>query len=155
MAEVATEWPFDTARAAVDLVFSGTVRRCPDLPIILAHAGGGLPGVARRMEETAAQFSTAEPKVSLDEAIACVRSFYYDLAVSARDSTLGALRGMTTMDHVLFANDWPFASDPAIRLNIEGFEALKLTRSERHAIERGNAERLFPRLKAALNRPSR
>jgi predicted TIM-barrel fold metal-dependent hydrolase len=149
MAEVATEWPFDTARAAVDLIYSGTLRRCPDVTIILAHAGGGLMGVARRAEEAASQFSKVEPKISLEEAVAAVRRFYYDLAVSAHDSTLAALRELTTIDHLLFGTDWPFAFEQAISWNVEGFKALKLTRSERAAIEYGNAEHLFPRLKAS------
>ena len=37
------EFPFDTTRAAMNLVFSGTTKRCPAIKFILPHAGGTLP----------------------------------------------------------------------------------------------------------------
>lgn len=144
MAPVA-EWPFDTARAAIDLMYSGTIRRCPDFKIILAHAGGALPMVARRVEEMRAVYAATWVPTSLDETVEQVASFYYDLAISAHDNLIGALRGVSRLEHVLFACDWPFAPDLAVQ-NVGGFEALDLTPDERYAIERGNAARLFPKL---------
>jgi predicted TIM-barrel fold metal-dependent hydrolase len=140
------EWPFDTCRAAVDLIYTGTIRRCPDIRIILAHAGGALPSVARRVEEMSVLFPSAKPPVMLDEAIKQIASFYYDLAISAHENTIGALRHISSLQNVLFACDWPFAPPPAIASNVNGFEALKLTAAERVGIERGNAARLFPQL---------
>jgi predicted TIM-barrel fold metal-dependent hydrolase len=143
------EWPFDTCRAAIDLIYSGTIRRCPDIRFILAHAGGALPAVATRIEEMAAIYSSVKPPVKLDEAVNQIAAFYYDLAIAAHENTIGALRAISSLDHVLFACDWPFAPDPAVKMNIEGFKGLNLTSVERHSIERSNAEALFPRFKAA------
>lgn len=140
------EWPFDTCRAAIDLVYSGTIRRCPDIRIILAHAGGALMGVARRVTEMSELYSTAKPPVTMDEAIKHVSSFYYDLAIAAHENAIGALRDLSSLENVLFACDWPFAPDKKVEMNVAGFEALRLTSAERFAIERGNAARLFPRL---------
>lgn len=157
MAQV-VEWPFDTSRAAIDLMYSGTIKRCPDIKIILAHAGGALPMVARRVEEMAFVYSQKAPptaatpnagpmaKQGMDDTIASIAKFYYDLAISAHDNAIGALREVSDMNHVLFACDWPFAPDPAVRMNVAGFEQLKISDVERYAIERGNAERLFPAL---------
>lgn len=146
MAPVA-EWPFDTARAAIDLMYSGTVRRCPDVKVILAHAGGALPMVARRVEEMSPFYAAAvTPPTSLEETVEQVASFYYDLAISAHGNAIGALREVSSLDHVLFACDWPFAPDVAVARNVAGFESLDLTADERHAVERGNAARLFPKL---------
>lgn len=142
------EWTFDTSRAAIDLIYSGTIRRCPGLSIILAHAGGALPAVARRVEEFAPMFSSVKPPISLEEAIEQVASFHYDLAIAAHENAIGALRAVSDLDHVLFACDWPYAPDPAVRMNIAGFEALALSGAERFAIAQGNALRLFPRLAA-------
>jgi predicted TIM-barrel fold metal-dependent hydrolase len=83
---------------------------------------------------------------SMDQTFVEISRFYYDLAISARPNAIGALRGVTDLQHVLFACDWPFAPDHAVQLNIAGFEALDLTTAERYAIERGNAARLFPKL---------
>lgn len=140
------EWPFDTTRAAIDLMYSGTIARCPDLRIILAHAGGALPMVARRVEEFSMIFGHNHSPAALPQAIAEVAGFYYDLAISAHDNAIGALREASSLDHVLFACDWPFAPDPAVAMNVAGFEALKITAKERYAIERGNAAKLFPAL---------
>jgi len=140
------EWPFDTCRAAIDLMYSGTIRRCPNVRIILAHAGGALPIVARRVEEMSTIFSAAKPPLTMQETIQTVAAFYYDLAISAHENAIGALRAVSTLNNVLFACDWPFAPDRAVEMNVKGFEALQLTSGERHAIERGNASRLFPRL---------
>jgi predicted TIM-barrel fold metal-dependent hydrolase len=140
------EWPVDTCRAAIDLIYSGTIRRCPNIRIILAHAGGALPAVARRVEEMSALYSTAEPRVMMNEAITQIAGFYYDLAIAAHENAIGALRAVSSLDHVLFACDWPFAPDPAVAMNVKGFEALKLSPEDRYSIERGNAVRLFPRL---------
>jgi predicted TIM-barrel fold metal-dependent hydrolase len=140
------EWPFDTARAAIDLIYSGTIRRCPEIRVILAHAGGALPMLRNRVTGMCSFYSTAEPPVAPPEAANQIAGFYYDLAISAGDYAIGALRGVTDLDHVLFACDWPFAPDPAVASNITGFEALSLSTKERRAIERGTAERLFPGL---------
>jgi predicted TIM-barrel fold metal-dependent hydrolase len=148
MASVA-EWPFDTTRAAIDLIYSGTIRRCPDISVILAHAGGALPMVSNRVLGMSSYFSTAQPPVTPAEVGGQIAGFYYDLAISAGEYAIGALRGVSNLEHVLFACDWPFAPDAAVAANISGFEALSLTGAERHAIERGNAERLFPKLAGA------
>lgn len=40
------DYPLATTRAAVDLVFAGTMRSCPGVDVILSHAGGALPFIA-------------------------------------------------------------------------------------------------------------
>lgn len=154
VAEVA-EWPFDTARTAIDLMYSGTVRRCPDVRFILAHAGGALPMILTRVKAFARMKSSAgfnakggAPITDADIGAAAA-SFYYDLALSAGENAIGALRGVTDMEHVLFASDWPYGWEAAGKSNVANFEALGLAEDERHAIERGNAARLFPQLSGA------
>ncbi len=34
------EYVFDTTRAIVNLIFSGTLKRCPDIRLVIAHGGG-------------------------------------------------------------------------------------------------------------------
>ena len=43
------EFPFDSTRAVTNLAMSGTLERCPNLRIIVPHAGGTLPFLARRI----------------------------------------------------------------------------------------------------------
>jgi 6-methylsalicylate decarboxylase len=44
----ATEFPFDTSRAAFNLVWTGAAERYPNIRYILSHAGGTLPFLAWR-----------------------------------------------------------------------------------------------------------
>src|SRR5262245_30525640 len=44
------EFTFDTTRTVVDLIYSGTLERYPNLSIILPHAGGTIPYLAGRLE---------------------------------------------------------------------------------------------------------
>jgi predicted TIM-barrel fold metal-dependent hydrolase len=139
------EWPFDTTRAAIDLMYSGTVRKYPAIRFILAHAGGALPMIYGRVRGMSLGYTRNGAQVKNEEiSTEVANSFYYDLAISAGENAIGALRGVTTMNNVLFACDWPFAPDMAVDANVKGFEALQLTPEERYAIERGNALKLFP-----------
>jgi hypothetical protein len=95
-------------------------------------------------------YSTAQPPVTPPEAAQQIAGFYYDLAISAGEYAIGALRGVSDLDHVLFACDWPFAPDPAVAANIAGFEALSLSPAQRSATEHGTAEGLFPNLAGSL-----
>src|SRR6185503_9688100 len=54
------EYPFDTVRAAVNLIFSGALDRFPRIRFILAHGGGALPFLSWRIAELAATM-LAEP----------------------------------------------------------------------------------------------
>lgn len=110
------DYPLATTRAAVDLVMTGTFRRCPDVDIILSHAGGTLPFVGQR-----AAGSLVLPEVAamvggykLTEAKADFARFYYDIALSTSSAQLNGLLDFTDSSHVLFGSDFPYAPQVAI-----------------------------------------
>ena len=43
------EYVFDTTRAIVNLIFTGTLTRYPDIRVIVAHGGGAVPFLAQRI----------------------------------------------------------------------------------------------------------
>lgn len=49
MPQPVVDYPQQTTRTAVDLVFTGTTARNPDVKILLSHAGGTLPYLAARV----------------------------------------------------------------------------------------------------------
>ena len=80
-------------------------------------------------------------------AIAALECFYYDTALSATRYALPSLKELADPTHILFGSDYPFAPEGVMGKTISGLEDHGgFDTSERAAIERDNAIRLFPRL---------
>jgi predicted TIM-barrel fold metal-dependent hydrolase len=142
------EFVFDTTRAATNLVLSGTVLRHPNLRLILSHAGGAIPYLAGRIA-----LVDENPLVSgniPEGAVAALRRFYYDTALSATRYALPSLRELADPSHILFGSDYPFAPEGIMGRTIRGIEDHGgFDEIARRAVERDNAVELFPRLGSA------
>jgi 6-methylsalicylate decarboxylase len=136
------EFPQDTARAVMSLLFSGTLARHHDARLIFTHGGGPIPVLAGRVATLAATRSSALAKVAPDGIEAELKRLYYDTANAAYRPTMAALLDFAPISQVLFGTDYPSV---AVKTNVEDFAKISLTRAQRHAIERGNAVRLMPR----------
>jgi 6-methylsalicylate decarboxylase len=140
------EFPFDTTRAAMNLVFSRTTQRCPDIKFILPHAGGTLPFLVQRIvgaNRPAAAVSGMAPA----DALAEMRRFYCDTAGSANRHALVSLRELIPVSQILFGSDFPFTPEPAIENFVRFLDTADLFSAEdRIAIARANAAKMFPRL---------
>ncbi|MFF0596155.1 amidohydrolase family protein [Streptomyces antibioticus] len=139
----AADFLLDTTRAAYLLVRNGIPRRYPNVRFVLSHAGGFVPYSSHRMALTIANDTGRSPLDVLDD----FRSFYFDTALSSSPAALPTLLAFARPGHVLFGSDWPFAPAPAGQYFASGLDdnadpdALK-------AVNRTNAEALFPRLAA-------
>jgi predicted TIM-barrel fold metal-dependent hydrolase len=133
----------DTTRAAIRLCGSGTLDRCPDLKVILSHAGGFVPYAASRIAVA------ASPTGDVHEGLASLRRLYFDIAVSSSPFALPSLLTLAQPGHVLFATDWPYASDRVAESFARMYERYELDDTQRASIDRGAAETLFPRLREA------
>ncbi len=144
------EFPFDTVRAAVSLIYSGRLRTCPNLRLLLSHVGGALPMLASRIAAMwALPLIEPRPAGGAEEVRAQLARIYYDLALSANPTALGALREITTLDHITFGTDYPFSGSLGLDRHVQSFEAVKaaLPEADQDKIESGNALDLFPRLR--------
>ncbi|KAG7411840.1 Decarboxylase yanB [Fusarium oxysporum f. sp. rapae] len=109
------DFPLATTRTAVDLIMTKTLRRFPDVDIILSHAGGTLPFLTSR-----ALGSLAVPDISqiigysMAEAKADLGRFYFDIALSTSAAQLHGLLDTVDADHILFGSDYPYAPAFAI-----------------------------------------
>ena len=72
------------------------------------------------------------------------KQFYYDLALPSSPAALPSLLEVADPDHCTYGSDYPFASIGYLNKQPEKYP---LTDSSCKAMERGNAEVLFPRLK--------
>lgn len=139
------EFPFDTTRAAMSLLFSGTFARCPDIRFVFSHAGGTLPFLAHRLTRLEAQEEFAA--VTPGGAMQWLQRQYYDTALSANEPALRALEAFVPASQILYGSDLPFAPGMMAR-TIAGIAAHGFGADDARAIERGNALGLFPRLAA-------
>ena len=138
------DYPFETTRVATNLIFQGVMERYPDIRFILSHAGGTLPFLAHRV--SVFDKSTTFQKNYPDGALACIKRFWFDTALSGDGVPLAALTAVADNSRILFGTDYPYISADVVTGETTGFDAWDgFTDAERAAVNRGNAETLFPR----------
>jgi predicted TIM-barrel fold metal-dependent hydrolase len=138
------DYPIATTRTAVDLVMTKTLRHCPDVDIILSHAGGTLPFVAERAIGSLAIPEVATMKgydmLMAKQDFAC---FYYDLALSTSDAQLHGLLDFADPSHILFGSDFPYVPQFAINALVARYAAFVVTDSRGRRSLRGNSARIL------------
>lgn len=139
------EFPQDTARAVVSLLFSGTLARHRGIKWLFSHAGGPIPMYGGRIATLAGPRFPNLEKVAPNGIESELKRLYYDTANAAYPATMHALLDYVPLSQVVFGTDYPYVD---VADNVVGFAALKLSLAQRHAIERGNAEKLLPRVGA-------
>lgn len=141
------EFPLDTTRTIVDLLYSRTLQLNPDIKVIVPHGGAALPALIARIA-TFANLPFLNPRpASEQEVFETIEKLYFDLAMSTHPIPFTALRAIAPISQILFGSDWPFTPEFAVERNLSLLKELRgLSDSDIHAIARGNAERLFPRL---------
>jgi 6-methylsalicylate decarboxylase len=138
------EYPFDTTRAAVNLMFTGALERFPAIRFILSHAGGTLPFLAWRLS-VAPMIDKRLKQRSREEIFAGLRTFWYDNALASGPQPYGALSQIAAPDKILFGSDWPFCNDRVVAEEVADFTAPGFLSPEELAkISRANALKLFP-----------
>jgi 6-methylsalicylate decarboxylase len=145
MAGPPIEFPVDTTRTIVSLIYTGTIARCPNLRFIFSHGGGTtlmltsrLAGGNLRPEEKARLI----PNGFVGE----LRKFYYDIAsVAVSAPAMAAVFNAFPKDHLLFGSDIPFWKIETI---VSGMNQFSITPDELRGIQRENALKLLPRWRA-------
>ena len=135
------EYDFDTTRAVTSLLINGTFTRFPNVRFIFTHSGGTIPVLARRVGDMfPPELATGAPNGVEAE----IKKLYFDIANGTNPSSLAALTKLVPISQLLFGTDFPFVRIP---ITVDGFREFKFSASDVQAINRGNALRLFPRLK--------
>jgi predicted TIM-barrel fold metal-dependent hydrolase len=137
------EFPFETTRAIVSLLYSGTLSYCHDISFIFSHAGGAVPFLAQRIARltTRAEFKQAVPGGVLPE----LGRLYFDTALSANRFAFDAMLRLTSVSHVVFGSDYPHAGEPTLSATLTGIGGLGLTPQDVFSIRCGNASALLTR----------
>lgn len=139
------DYPFDTTRNAVHMVYNGITTRFPGTRIILSHAGGFVPYAALRFALAGATFDPHGP--TADDLLARLRGFYFDTALSSGEFALASLAKFADPSRILFGSDFPYAPAAAGTRFTELLDSGSgLTAEQSTAIDTTNAMSLFPRL---------
>jgi 6-methylsalicylate decarboxylase len=127
------EFPFDTTRAVVNLIYGGALERFPRVKIQLAHLGGTAPFLAHRI----ASLSARDPDraaLAPRGALEYLKLFYYDTGLSNNEVAFASTLAAVGSERVVFGSDWPYLElppagdpapglsflDPAVRSKIDG-----------------------------------
>jgi predicted TIM-barrel fold metal-dependent hydrolase len=138
------EYPFDTTRAAVNLLFSGALERFPNIRFILTHAGGTLPYLAWRLS-VAPMIDKRLQQRTREQIFAGLKTFWYDNALASGAAPMGALSHVAATERIVFGSDWPFCNDRVVTEEVADFTAPDFLNPQTIAmIARDNALKLFP-----------
>ncbi len=133
------EYPFDTTRVATNLLRTGTIERCPDLRVILAHGGSTIPFLFPRLA-----FALGPKRAAL------LSSFFYEMTAATMPAQLAAISLLTPAKQLLMGVDFPFMP-PAINMPfLKSFAESSFSTEERETIQTHNALTLFPRVAKRL-----
>jgi 6-methylsalicylate decarboxylase len=136
------EYVFDTTRAIVNLVFTGTLKRNPDLRLIVAHGGGTVPFLAQRI--SILEGHRKAPEVA--GVIPILRALNYEIASTTSRYALRSLQELADPTHILWGSDLPFVYGKRLQEEVDHWEAYNgFNTDERMDVEQRNAFRLFPR----------
>ncbi len=137
------EYPFDTTRAAVNLLFSGALERFSRIRFILSHAGGTLPYLAWRLS-VAPMIDKRLKQRSREEIFAGLKTFWYDNALASGAQPMATLAQIAAPERILFGSDWPFCNDAVVAEEVKDFTAPGFLASDAIAkIARENALKLL------------
>jgi predicted TIM-barrel fold metal-dependent hydrolase len=143
------EFLFETTRTVVNLVISGTLDACPDIELVIPHAGAALGVLADRVVGLL-EIVPELGQVPSDRVLPALGRLWYDLAGFSTPRQLLVLREIVDPSRLLYGTDRPFANADHGAENQERLDRTPLLGdAERRAMYRDNALRLLPRLTEA------
>ena len=135
------EFAFDTTRAIVSLLTSGTASRLKNIRWIFSHAGGAVPMLAGRLRHTLRR--PPFPERMPDGVFTELRRMHFDIAGASSTGSLAALRDLVPPTQILYGSDTPFVNAES---GLAEMAETPFTPAELELIEYRNAQRLMPRL---------
>jgi predicted TIM-barrel fold metal-dependent hydrolase len=146
------EWPMNTARTILSVLLAGYTRKLPKVRLIFSHGGGVMPLLVSRIQGLRDAWAVGPDKLRQkfpDGIVAEFRTLYFECAQAFHSPNFEAIRSLVPETHLLFGTDY---NRFPISATVSNFDGLKLPARLKHAIERTNAESLFPRLKVLAER---
>src|SRR5882762_6225640 len=149
------EFMFDTTRMIANMVATGTKKRFSNIKIISTHGGGTIPYLVNRIQMLEHAFGVGPGRLELspEEVREGIASFYYDLTAATSEAQLGAILKLVPVSQLVMGLDFPLMPKstfaPAIA-DIGRYPAFN--KVDLQSLSYGNAGRLYPTLKARIER---
>ncbi len=142
------EFPTDSTRTILSLLYNGVFTRFPRIRWIFSHNGGTLPMLLARVMQLGHAPGDAA-RVKPDDIPAIVRGLYFECANAAHPAPMGAIRQWADPTHLMFGSDYPYVGvlDTESLLLKDGLEPKLL-----QAVLRDNALKLMPGLAALTHK---
>ncbi len=136
------EYPFDTARAITNWIYSGAALRFPNIRLIFTHGGGAILMILDRL----AALVRVKPELAErvpHGAVEMLKSYFFDTALVYNQPAFAAMRAALPLSHILLGSDTPYIP---LGSSVAALPPLVPDAADLRAIERNNALGLFPRL---------
>jgi len=138
----AFQFDIETPSTINSLLMEGTLARCPDIKYIFSHGGGAITVLwPRIIDAFPAKFKDRAPKGVEYE----LKKLYFDTAKANTPSILDALKDTVPTSQIVYGSDVPVQKYILTNPGLEAYSGFSM--DDWKAINRGNAERLFPRFK--------
>lgn len=143
--EAYIEYGTDTTRSIFSLIFSGSSQKNKDINWIWSHGGGALTAFAERFLVQAISRPPYVGKFTRATVEGELNRFYYDTAQVANKVTLSAMAQLMPISQIVYGTDFPYRTAADHTKGVTEF----FKGNDLKAVDRENALRLIPRLKAA------
>ncbi len=143
--EAYIEFGTDTTRSIFSMIFSGFAEKYADINWIWSHGGGSITAFYERFTVQALMRPPYKETFTRDRVEKQIRRFYYDTAAIPNDVTLSALAKMVPVSQIVYGTDFPYRRAAEYTKPLADF----FKAEELKAVDRDNALRLIPRLRAA------
>jgi predicted TIM-barrel fold metal-dependent hydrolase len=140
------EYPYDTGRTFMSLLFGGMLAKYTDVRWTFCHGGGTLPFLIGRLNNLAANSHEKLDVIAPDGIEAMLQSMYFDTANATYGPAFDALAAVIPISQIMFGTDYPYVTG---KQNIAPLLTDGLSPADLVAVERGNAMRLIPRLRSS------
>lgn len=137
-------FPADTTLSTMKLLYGGVFERWPNLILILAHLGGTLPYLARRIDLGFDDHHFSDRYRQIPRRPSeYMPKLYFDTALGWHKPAFDCACALVGVDHLVYGSDYFMQDSPFMRWTNEFLEGLPLSQGDKNKIYYKNAERLL------------
>jgi len=144
------EYPLETTRAVMDMIYKDRLTQFPNIKWIISHAGGAIPYLSHRLSIAHEWNGVSQDE---NEVLEAISSLYFDLALSTADNVYQCLKGVANISRLLLGTDLPLRCESGVSKSLDHINNTSVfTEIEKQDILFDNAHRLFHRFEKGIHK---